>query len=103
MGARRYRFRCAVRAARRRAAEFEPCIDLMKHTSSTRLEISGNSSLTHIPLWPCCLNFQGVLSRLTTSPSKLTSGRLKGSGLPWSRFKQWFVDRTCRPATGPRA
>ena len=34
--------------------EFEQCIELIMHRSSTCCATWGNSSLTHIPLWPCC-------------------------------------------------
>src|SRR4029077_17019844 len=61
--------------------EFDPHIDLMKQMSSTCCDNSGNSSLTHMPLCPCCLNSQGDLSRLKVS-LETTFGRLKGSGLP---------------------
>ena len=35
----------------------------MKHMSSTMLAVLGNSSVTHIPLWPCCanLNLEGAI------------------------------------------
>src|SRR4051812_7477695 len=56
--------------------EFDPHIDLMKHISSTRFDNSGNNSLTHMPLPPCCLNSQGDLSRLNVS-LETTFGRLK--------------------------
>ncbi len=47
--------------------EFEPYMDLMKQMSSTSFATSGNRSLTHIPLWPYCLKFQGDCNRLNVS------------------------------------
>ena len=61
--------------------EFDPHMDLMKQTSSTRLANSGNRSLTHMPLCPYWWNSHGDLSRLKVS-LETTFGRWNGSGLP---------------------
>src|SRR4029077_4331133 len=61
--------------------EFEPHIDLIKQMSSTWRDNSGNKSLTHMPLCPCCLNSHGDLRRLKVS-LETTFGRLNGSGFP---------------------
>ena len=63
--------------------EFEPCMDLMKHKSSTPFATFGNSSETHAPLCPCCLKANGDLSKFPVA-LETTRGLANGSGLPSS-------------------
>src|SRR4051812_45453197 len=63
--------------------EFDPCIDLMKHRSSTMADRCGNNSDTVAPLCPYRLNFHGEASRLPVSLDT-TRGLGNGSGLPSS-------------------
>src|SRR3954454_4009299 len=77
--------------------EFDPCIDLMKHRSSTTVLRCGNSSDTVAPLCPYRLNAHGEASRLPVSPDT-TRGLGNGSGLPsssvsfglWSNVSTWL-------------
>src|SRR5688572_21143964 len=69
------------------------CIEWMKHRSSTCFDISGKSSDTQRPLWPCFVNDHGDLSTRCEVPRAPVFAMFRASSKP-------IILPSCRASAG---